>query len=128
VLDFGRTEGFFAKSTQPVAWSYAHTVRVDKDDNIWAVDKGSDMIVKSIGGPGDDGCSGAKRSFRRRRRSVEAGDAAASAVDGQFRQPTDVTWDPDGNISSPMVYQLRVASSIEWRLGEQWGGPGAVRY
>src|SRR5438093_6131858 len=28
------------------AWSFAHTVRIDKDDNIWAVDKGSDMIVK----------------------------------------------------------------------------------
>jgi hypothetical protein len=25
------------------AWSFAHAVRVDKDDNIWAVDKGSDM-------------------------------------------------------------------------------------
>src|SRR3984893_7675228 len=28
------------------AWSFAHTVRIDKDDNIWAVDKSSDMIVK----------------------------------------------------------------------------------
>ena len=28
------------------AWSYGHVVRVDKDDNIWAVDKGSDMIIK----------------------------------------------------------------------------------
>src|SRR4029079_13266195 len=28
------------------AWSYAHAVRVDKDDNIWAIDKGSDMIIK----------------------------------------------------------------------------------
>src|SRR5258705_1659614 len=28
------------------AWSYAHTVRIDKEDNIWAVDKGSDMIIK----------------------------------------------------------------------------------
>ena len=28
------------------AWSYAHAVRADKDDNIWAVDKGSDMIVR----------------------------------------------------------------------------------
>src|SRR5260370_3931015 len=26
------------------AWSYAHAVRVDKDDNVWAIDKGSDMI------------------------------------------------------------------------------------
>src|SRR5712671_3664048 len=28
------------------AWSFAHTVRIDKDDNIWATDKGSDMVVK----------------------------------------------------------------------------------
>ena len=28
------------------AWSFAHTVRIDKDDNIWAIDKGSDMIIK----------------------------------------------------------------------------------
>ena len=27
-------------------WSYAHAVRIDKDDNIWVVDKGSDMILK----------------------------------------------------------------------------------
>src|SRR5580765_5263744 len=28
------------------AWSFAHSVRIDKDDNIWSIDKGSDMIVK----------------------------------------------------------------------------------
>src|SRR6202171_6366744 len=28
------------------AWSFAHTVKVDKDDNIWVTDKGSDMVVK----------------------------------------------------------------------------------
>src|SRR5436309_10023344 len=28
------------------AWSFAHAVRIDKDDNIWAIDKGSDMIVR----------------------------------------------------------------------------------
>src|SRR6185369_7319745 len=28
------------------AWAEAHSVRIDKDDNIWAIDKGSDMIVK----------------------------------------------------------------------------------
>src|SRR5215813_8065711 len=27
-------------------WSFAHSVRIDKDDNIWAIDKGSDMIIK----------------------------------------------------------------------------------
>ena len=28
------------------AWSFAHTVRIDKDDNIWCTDKGSDLVVK----------------------------------------------------------------------------------
>src|SRR5579872_6487176 len=28
------------------AWAEAHSVRIDKNDNIWAVDKGSDMIVR----------------------------------------------------------------------------------
>src|ERR1041384_1488541 len=28
------------------AWSEAHSVRIDRDDNIWAIDKGSDMIIK----------------------------------------------------------------------------------
>src|SRR5580658_8146469 len=28
------------------AWSFAHTVKVDRHDNIWVTDKGSDMIVK----------------------------------------------------------------------------------
>src|SRR5262249_17502459 len=27
-------------------WAFAHTVRVDKDGNIWATDKGSDMVIK----------------------------------------------------------------------------------
>jgi len=28
------------------AWSFAHAVRIDRQDNIWVVDKGSDMILK----------------------------------------------------------------------------------
>jgi hypothetical protein len=28
------------------AWSYAHAVKVDKQDNIWVADKGSDMVIK----------------------------------------------------------------------------------
>src|SRR5262244_2819943 len=28
------------------AWSFAHDVRTDKDDNIWVTDKGSDMVIK----------------------------------------------------------------------------------
>jgi hypothetical protein len=28
------------------AWSFAHSVKVDRDDNIWIADKGSDMVIK----------------------------------------------------------------------------------
>src|SRR5437763_16314057 len=27
-------------------WSFAHSVRIDKEDNIWVADKGSDMVIK----------------------------------------------------------------------------------
>ena len=28
------------------AWSFAHSVKIDPQDNIWAADKGSDMVIK----------------------------------------------------------------------------------
>ena len=28
------------------AWSYAHAVKVDAQDNVWVADKGSDMVIK----------------------------------------------------------------------------------
>jgi hypothetical protein len=27
-------------------WSFAHSVRIDKGDNIWGIDTGSDMIIR----------------------------------------------------------------------------------
>ena len=80
------------------AWSFAHAVRIDKDDNIWAVDKGSDMVVKF----NPDG-----RVTMVFGRKKEASDEAAEPwkhpspppppVEGMFRQVTDVAWDPAGN-------------------------------
>lgn len=81
------------------AWSFAHTVRVDGDDNIWATDKGSDLVVKF---------SPAGRVLMVLGRKQEASDEDTAplkhpkpplpAEDGRFRQVTDVTWDPAGNI------------------------------
>src|SRR6266536_4611646 len=47
LLEFG-SKGEFVREVgkQLYGWSFAHSVRVDKDDNIWAIDKGSDMIIK----------------------------------------------------------------------------------
>ena len=127
LLEFGPDGTFIREIGKNLyAWSYAHTVRIDKDDNIWAVDKGSDMIVKF---------NPQGRVVMVFGRKKEASDEAGAwtrvnpprpAVDGQFRQPTDVTWDPEGNIFISDGYiNARVAKfdkNGDWV--KQWGGPG----
>src|SRR3974390_1894644 len=110
------------------AWSFAHTVRIDKDDNIWATDKGSDMIIKF-----NDKDGKVAMVFGRKSESSDA-DAhplehpkpPLPAVNGRFRQPTDVTWDGQGNIYISDGYiNSRVAKydkNGQWV--KQWGGPG----
>ncbi len=109
------------------AWSYAHAVRTDKDDNIWAVDKGSDMIIKF----NPEG-----RVAMVFGRKKEASDDNAvpwthvtpprPAVDGQFRQPTDVAWNARGDIFISDGYvNSRVAKydkNGDWV--KQWGDHG----
>ena len=47
LLEFGPKGEFIREIGKGLyAWSFAHTVRIDKDDNIWAIDKGSDMVIK----------------------------------------------------------------------------------
>src|ERR1051325_10499720 len=46
LLEFGPDGKFIREIGKGLyGFSYAHVVRIDKDDNIWAVDKGSDMII-----------------------------------------------------------------------------------
>src|ERR1700693_6140348 len=80
------------------AWSFAHMVRVDKDDNIWAVDKGSDMIIKFNPQGRVVRLSGRKQEPSAEETGpLKHPKPPLPAEDGRFRQPTDVTWDPDGN-------------------------------
>lgn len=89
------------------AESFAHAVRVDSHNNVWIVDEGSGMVVK----------------FNPQGRSVEWLGRTPEAIDylqrylqhfgppatmpqpahpvgrvGEFNRPTDVTWDPHGDI------------------------------
>ena len=109
------------------AWSFAHAVRVDRDDNIWAVDKGSDMIIRF----NPEGR--VTMVFGRKKEASDEGAAPWThvnpprpAVDGQFRQPTDVTWDPAGNIFISDGYiNSRVAKfDKNGRWVKQWGSFG----
>src|ERR1700716_289551 len=115
------------------AWSFAHSVRIDKDDNIWAIDKGSDMIVKF------NPAGRVVWVFGRRKESAddetkpwEHVDPPLAAQDGLFRQPTDVAWDSNGNIYITDGYiNSRVAKydkNGDWV--KSWGtkGPGPGQF
>jgi hypothetical protein len=74
----------------------AHGVRVDSQDNIWTVDEGTNMVVKF----NPEGR--VLMTMGRRPEAVEGLDPTATPVPPaepyRFNRPTDVTWDPQGNI------------------------------
>ena len=133
VLEFDNNGTFLREIGKNLyAWAYAHTVRIDKDDNIWATDKGSDMVIKF------NPQGRVEMVFGRK---SEASDAEAHPhernktpplphVDGRFRQPTDVTWGPNGEIYISDGYvNSRVAKldkDGEWikSWGQRGKGPG----
>src|SRR3984885_14936686 len=81
------------------AWSFAHAVRIDKDDNIWVIDKGSDMIVRfNPEGRVTMGIGAKPEASDADPKPYEHVNPPLPAVNGRFRQPTDVTWDPAGDI------------------------------
>src|SRR6202049_2014468 len=115
------------------AWSFAHSVKVDKEDNIWVADKGSDMVIKFT----PEG-----RVAMVFGRKQEASDESTEPLkhpkpplpplDGMFRQVTDVTWDKDGtSFISDGYINSRVAKYDKdgrWvkSFGEPGDGPGQL--
>ena len=127
VLEFGPDGKYIREVGHNLyAWSFAHTVRVDKDDNLWAIDKGSDMVIRF----NPEGR--VTMVFGRKKEASDEGgpwtrvNPPRAAIDGQFRQPTDVTWDPEGNIFISDGYiNSRVAKfdkNGDWV--KQWGDRG----
>src|SRR4026208_228650 len=88
LLEFGPKGGFIREIGKGLyGWSFAHTVRIDKDDNIWAVDKGSDLVIKF------NPAGRVMQVFGRRRESAdedtkpgEHPNPPLPPVDGLFRQ------------------------------------------
>src|SRR5436309_12229099 len=91
---------------------FAHAVRVDRQDNIWVIDEGSNMIIKfdpdgrvlmtlgrkpealvvpaRSGGEGEGGRGEGGRGGR-------GGPPGAGVPGDNFNRPTDVAWDSAGN-------------------------------
>ena len=114
-------------------WSFGHGLRVDRDDNIWQVDKGSSTATKLspkgrvlmvFGRKGEASTTGSLAPTR------AAGAPPPTHVDGYFNQPTDVAWDAAGNtyISDGYVNSrvAKIDKNGEWVTS--WGsfgtGPG----
>ena len=80
-------------------FDFAHTVRIDKDDNIWCVDEGSNMVIKFNPEGRVLMLLGRKwESVEGRPEQPHPGSPPPAARPGLFNRPTDVAWDPVGNI------------------------------
>ena len=95
---------------------FAHAVRVDKDDNIWVVDEGSNMVIKF----NPEGR--VVMTIGRRPEAVEGleatpppGTPPPNAQPYLLGRPTDVAWDPQGNVFVSDGYvNSRVVKYDKW--------------
>ena len=99
LLEFDEN-GFFVREIGKnlYGWSFAHAVRVDRADNIWVTDKGSDLVIKFTPEGKVAMVIGRKQEASDEDTGpVKHPNPPAPAEDGRFRQVTDVTWDHLGN-------------------------------
>jgi hypothetical protein len=128
LLEFGPDGRFIREIGHNLyAWSFAHSVRIDTHDNIWAADKGSDMVIEF---------SPAGRVMMVFGRKQEASDEGTgplkhpnpplAAVDGMFRQVTDMAWDAAGNtyISDGYINSRVAKYDKDGNWVKSWGTPG----
>ena len=111
-------------------FAFAHTVRVDREDNLWATDEGTNMVIKF------NPAGRVVMVLGRREESVEPAPAPVPGAPppaagwGSFNRPSDVAFDPAGNIFIADGYGnsrvVKVDKNGRWvkTWGERGSGPG----
>jgi DNA-binding beta-propeller fold protein YncE len=116
---------------------FAHTVRVDRQDNIWVVDEGSNMIIKFDPNGRIVMTMGRKPEALNTTATVAPPPPAATPPAGpqgvglagdNFNRPTDVAWDAEGNIFVADGYgNSRIAKfDKNGRFIKSWGSRGTA--
>ena len=107
-------------------FAFAHTVRVDRDDNIWATDEGTNMIIKF------SPVGKVLMVLGRREESVEPVAPPPPGTQpragwGTFNRPADVAWDLAGNVFVADGYGNSRVVKIDknGRWVKAWGTRGA---
>jgi hypothetical protein len=128
LLEFGADGKFLREIGHNLyAWSFAHSVKIDKDDNIWVADKGSDMVIKF------NAEGRVMMVFGRKQEASDEGTEPLRhprpplpAVDGMFRQVTDMAWDAAGNtyISDGYINSRIAKVDRHGNWLKSWGEPG----
>ena len=130
----------FVKEWIPNAYglSFAHTVRVDPDQNVWVTDEGSNMIIKV------DPTGLVSMVLGRKPESIdwfeeyiehgvtEPVGERPRAGRGTYNRPTDVAWGPDGSIFIADGYNnsrvVKLAADGTWikEFGTYGSGDGQM--
>ena len=131
LFEFDRSGKFVREIGQGAyGFLFAQAVRVDPQDNVWIVDRGSNMVIKfnpdgrvamtlsrkpeAAGGGGGGGRGGAQST-------------GAGIPGDSFNKPTDVAWDATGNIFVSDGYgNARIAKMDKnGKFLKSWGVKGS---
>lgn len=127
LLEFDQNGHFIREIGQNVyALAYSHSIRYDRYDNLWLVDKGAHSAIKF------DPAGYVTMNLGRRPEGFDEYEHVepdeATAIDGFFGGPTDVTWDADDNIYISDGYvNSRIAKYNkhgDWIMS--WGSHGSA--
>lgn len=129
LLEFGADGNFLREIGHNLyAWSFAHSVKIDKEDNIWVADKGSDMVIEFTPQGRVAMVFGRKQEASdEKTEPLRHPKPPLPPVNGMFRQVTDVAWDSTGNsyISDGYINSRVAKVDKSGRWIKSWGEPGA---
>jgi sugar lactone lactonase YvrE len=128
LLEFDAKGNFIGEMGKNLyAWSFAHDVKVDPQDNIWVTDKGSDMVIKF------DPEGRVLMVFGRKQEASDEDTAPLKhpkpplpADEGRFRQVTDVAFGKDGStfISDGYINSRVAKVDKDGNWLKSWGDRG----